>query len=126
MKPNKIIPDSPMVLEAVNRDPAVSPIRGTATDIGAKLGHDAGYIRRCVRDGHMTKSGWTFRVVCRKEGPRAGVNEYIATNPREDPIIGPISEISALTGMSGSNIRRLIQTGRSSLNGWTVKKIGEA
>lgn len=98
-------------------------IEGTAREIGDKIGHEANYIRVMARTGHMSKAGWIVKVVAPStlHGGRLG-GEYIAECPGEDPIVGPVDEIAALTGLSSESVRYLIRTHGKSRAGWTVRE----
>lgn len=108
---------------AENENPGVRPVTGTAREIADRLGYEAGYIRRLAREGWVTRTGWHVDVVTptSRTGKVYAGREYIAENPDEDPIIGPVSEIAALTGMTESAVNYLIRSGGQSRDGWTVR-----
>lgn len=125
---NGCCPTDAAIYRAVNDDPRVKSIIGTAREIADRLGHGANYIRRIARTGVTTKKGW--RIELEKPGPYTGINnsiprDYIAERPDDDPIIGPVEEIAALTGLHPVSVEYLIRTGGKSCYGWRVRPIEE-
>jgi hypothetical protein len=119
-------PTDAAIYRAVNDDPRVQPFTGTAREIADRLGHGDNYIRHIARTGVTTKKGW--RIELETPGPYTGINnaiprDYIAERPDDDPIIGPVEEIAALTGMHPSSVEYLIRTGGKSRAGWRVRPV---
>lgn len=120
-------PPEAAIYRAVNNDPRVEPIVGTAREIADRLGFIPGHIRALARSGRETKSGWTIDIdtPTDRTGKRYERTEYIAECPGEDPIVGPVSEIAALTGLSESDVTYLIRYQGKSRKGWTVRRVTE-
>jgi DNA-binding MarR family transcriptional regulator len=120
-------PPEAAIYRAVNENPRIEPITGTAREIADRLGVIPGHIRSLARSGRATKSGWTVDIVTPTErtGKRYERKEYIAECPGEDPIVGPVSEIAALTGLSESDVTYLIRYQGKSRKGWTVRRVTE-
>ena len=118
-------PTDAAIYRAVNDDPRIKPITGTAREIGDRLGVIPGYIRALARSGRATKDGWTVDIVTPTErtGMRYERKEYIAECPDNDPIIGPVEEIAALTGLHPSSVAYLIRSGGKSRTGWRVRPV---
>lgn len=96
---------------------------GTAREISNEIGLDQNYIRHLAKDPRKkTRGGWRISVQEAGTGYSPPM-EYLAECDGEDPIIGPVSEIAALTGMPISTVRYLISTGEKSGIGWTVKAL---
>lgn len=117
------------IYRAVNEDPRVEPIVGTAREIGDRIGNEANYIRALARSGRYSKNGW--RIETDTPTPRTGKAgrpgaEYIAERPDDDPIIGPVEEIAALTGLHPTSVAYLIRSGGKSREGWTVRPVDGA
>ena len=94
---------------------------GTSREIQTETGIFFDYVRKLAKSGRKTKDGWTISIV--KPSDRHEVehpNEYIAECIGEDPIIGPVSEIAALTGMDVAQVRAVIRTGKT-FDGWSVR-----
>lgn len=116
------------IYRAVNEDPRVEPITGTAREIGYKLGMMSNYIRALARSGRVSKAGWRIEIDTPSQNTgKAGrpAAEYIAERADDDPIIGPVDEIAALTGLDPSSVRYLIRTGGKSWSGWRVRPAEE-
>lgn len=111
------------IYRAINEDARVEPITGTAREIGEKLNHEAGYIRHLALSGGITKTGWAIMLETASSRSIRTHRVFIAEHPDEDPIIGPVEEISALTGMSPESVRYLIRKGGKSWSGWTVRPL---
>lgn len=99
---------------------------GTAREVGEETGIDAGRVRFFARTGRKSKEGWAVELLkpsvwTGKVGRRAV--EYIAENPNEDPIVGPPSEIAALTGMDVSSVWYHINTGTKTRSGWVIRPV---
>lgn len=105
-------------------------LQGTAHELSLILGIDPHDIRAHARIGEKsrTRSGWSFVIVARGTGmlPQS-FDElvFVATNPREDPIVGPAEEIAALTGMAEGKIYRLWNSGEVSREGWRIRRVIE-
>lgn len=122
-------PTSAGIYRAVNDDPGVEPITGTAREIAGRLGHLDNYIRHIAQTGGVTKSGWRIdRITAPKyaeETHHYAGREYVAERPDDDPIIGPVDEIAALTGMRPTSVMYLISSGGTSRDGWTIRPAEE-
>lgn len=101
-------------------------IVGSTKELARRTFLTSDSIRKLVRSNgaKQSRDGWRFGVVIPPEGCNgfSPAKEYRATNPDEDPIVGPAEEIAALTGMSSSWVRVMAKTGRVT-NGWTVVEL---
>lgn len=103
---------------------------GTAYDLAEITGCNPHDIRAHARAGEhsRTRSGWSFVCITRGGGmlpPHTAETIFVATNPREDPIVGPAEEIAALTGMSEGRVFRIWASGHASRDGWTIRRASE-
>lgn len=103
-------------------------ITGTSGEIEEALHLCRGYAAGLARTGKRTRSGWTVRIV---EGSQIECEipqqarywskmNYRATRKGEDPIIGSLNEISALTGINDSSLRDAVKKGRTDYKGWHI------
>lgn len=103
-------------------------IIGTTKELAEALYLTPDSVRKMARSNgqRQTRDGWRFGVVTPPQDCNgfSAPKEYRATNPDEDPIVGPASEIAALTGMTAAWVRTMARTGRVT-NGWTVVEIVE-
>lgn len=97
-------------------------LSGTQKELADALGRSDTTIRFCAKTGAMTSSGWTIRFVQQTYSRNSAVRPYYASCPGEDPIVGPISEIAALTGLSERYLRDLYHSGKASKSGWRIRK----
>lgn len=93
-------------------------VTATARMLSRVVGYSPYYIRELARSGKVTPDG------CRAELVTALSCHviYIATNPLEDPIIGPAEEIAALTGYTERYVINLASYGLVTKAGWSVRR----
>lgn len=104
-------------------------VMGTARILTHASPYSANYIRLLARTGAMASNGCTVAKIIPgaeyREPHRMSTAIYIATNPHEDPIIGPAEEIAALTGYTTRYILNLASSGRISKASWRVRRATE-
>ena len=103
-------------------------VTGTARMLSHASIYSANYIRLLARTGAATADGCTVeRVASMTDGgiKRESVAIYIATNPHEDPIIGPADEIAALTGYTVRYVLNIASNGAVTKAGWSVRRATE-
>lgn len=87
--------------------------------------YSANYIRLLARTGAAASNGCTVERVgigTQDNEPRKSTAIYIATNPRDDPIIGPADEIAALTGYTVRYVLNIASNGAVTKAGWSVRR----
>ena len=99
---------------------------GTSRMLSHASPYSANYIRLLARTGAMASNGCTVAKIIPgadyPEPPKVSSAIYLATNPNEDPIIGPADEIADLTGYTTRYILNLASSGQVTKAGWSVRR----
>lgn len=96
-------------------------IVGNPREIEDLTGINYTYVPKLARTGTETYTGWkVFLVTPADRGAFDEPREYLAECEGEDPIIGPASEIAALTGIDPFIVNKMVKDGIS-FQGWSVK-----
>lgn len=102
-----------VIYEAVRGD---ERIRGGIDEIAAAVGQCPKYVYKMIAGIRGARNEWKVRRLCRQEW------EYIAVNPKDDPIIGTLEEVATILCYSQRYVRLLAETGRTTSDGWSVER----